>query len=84
MDKARTEEELPPPYKRTIKHCSLTTNIIGEILRLDIWIGKFPTINGNLKICVMHSYRIQILDYFHGIGLPNGDVNVDTVNILDS
>lgn len=36
MDKARTEEELPPPYKRTIKHCSLTTNIIGEILRLDI------------------------------------------------
>lgn len=32
MDKARTEEELLPPYKRTIKHCSLTTNIIGEIL----------------------------------------------------
>lgn len=31
----------------------------------------------------MHRCRIQIADYFHSIGLPNGDINIGTRTISD-
>lgn len=68
-----------------MKHRSLTTNAQVAKFSLIRYLDgkKFHTINGNLKIYVMHRCRIQILDYFHRIGIPNGDTYGDTGNISD-
>ena len=82
MHKARTEEELLPPYQGTMKHRSVLQTQLAKFSLIRYLGGKkFCTINGNLKIYVMHRCRIQILDCFHSIGIPDGDVYVDTGNI---